>query len=502
MKLKKIYFQRFGFFFGLVIFLWLYLVPFSPGHPEASNMAAIAALMAIWWIAEALPLAITSLIPLLFFPLLGVDSTNATASQYVNSTIFVYVGGFLIALAMQKWNLHKRISLNIIKFTGGTPAGITLGFMISSAFISMFISNVATTVMLLPIGLAVIYNIEEIYGNDRTHKLSSGLMLGIAYAASIGGIGTIIGTAPNLIFQRVFKISFPQAPPITFGNWFLVAFPIALVMLISAWLVITKITLKPDKSLRIGKEIIDMEYRKLGKFGFEEKVVLTIFLVTGFLWMFRTQLDIGFMTIQGWSSLFPFAKKIDDATVVMFTTLFFFIIPAREKKGMLLDETCLEKIPWGVILIFGGGFALAEGFTKSGLSEVAGNSFNSLTGIAPIWVVTVSNTILTFLTELTSNTATTNTLLPILAAIAKHIEVNPILLMMPATISASFAFMLPVATPPNAIVYGSGRIKSGEMLVTGIILNIVGIIVATIIFLIVAPVVFNFDLYSIPIWSH
>ncbi len=488
---------------ALGIALFVSILAFQPiPNPTANNMAAIAALMAALWMTEAIPLAATAIFPVVFFPLLGILSVQETAGVYFNSIIFLFLGGFMIAIAMEKWNLHKRVSLLIIKSIGGSPGAIIFGFMISCLLMSMFISNTATTLMMLPIGLAIIYKLEEIFDNKKTHAFAVALMLGIAYASSIGGIATLVGTAPNLAFLRIYSISFPDAPEITFGQWIIHGFPLALVMMLFCWFLITKLLYKPDPLLKIDKSIVDDEYKSLGKTKYEEKVVFAVLTLTGLLWIFRKPLNFGFIEIDGWSSLIPNEDLIDDGTVAIFSALLLFLIPSKNKKGFIQDNTAFNKIPWDIILLFGGGFAIAKGFQDSGLSVQIGNYFEGMSGI-PVFLMTVAVCIgLTFLTELTSNTATTHTILPILASISVTLDINPLILMIPATISASFAFMLPVATPPNAIVFSSGRITIGEMIRAGIIMNLVGVLLISAIFYILGTFVFGINLNEIPAWMN
>jgi sodium-dependent dicarboxylate transporter 2/3/5 len=310
------------------------------------------------------------------------------------------------------------------------------------------------------------------------------IMLGIAYSSSIGGIATLVGTAPNLIFQRVFEISFPELDKISFVDWLMFGMPISITMLILTWLLFTKFLFKVDKKLKINLDIIKNQLTDLGKITYEEKCVLSIFLFTVFLWLFRSPINLEFIVIPGWKNLFANKDLIEDGTIAIFSGLLMFIIPSKNlrdnyNREKLLEIDVLSKIPWEVILIFGGGFALAKGFSNSGLSLIIGENFNNLQDLPPTLMTGAICFALTFLTELTSNTATTNAILPILASVAKVNNINPLILMLPATISASFAFMLPVGTPPNAIVYGSGRIQIREMIVAGLILNIIGVIVVT-----------------------
>ena len=497
--------QKTGLILGPVLFFVVLLFfNFDPEKPIITHMAAVAILMAVWWITEAIPLFATALLPMLLYPLLGIMESNATAPVYFNSTIFLFLGGFMIALTMEKWKLHRRIALFIIRLIGGGPDRIVLGFMIASAFLSMWISNTATAIMMVPIGLAIVLKMEENFNVAATRKFTTSLMLGIAYGCSMGGIATLVGTPPNLSFARIFQITFPQAEPIAFGTWFIMGLPISVIMIIVVWLVLTKIFFRTPPNMTIDRTIVNKEYNELGPMSFEEKSVLTIFSLTAILWVFRKKLIIGFVSIPGWSQLLPNPDLIDDATVAIFMAVLMFLIPTRTKGtkySTLMGPDVITKLPWNIVLLFGGGFALAKGFQVTGLSEFIGNNFSGLAGMPPIIMIIIICFGITFLTELTSNTATTEMVLPILASVAIAMETNPLLLMIPATLSASCAFMMPVATPPNAIVFGSGRIRISEMARVGIFLNIIGIIIITVLFYLIGTVVFSIDPGVFPEWA-
>jgi len=498
--------QKIGLILGPVLFLIVLLFfNFDPENHILTRMAAVAILMAVWWITDAIPLFATALLPMLLYPLLGILESNATAPIYFNSTIFLFLGGFMIALTMEKWNLHRRIALFIIRFIGGGPNKIVLGFMIASSFLSMWISNTATAIMMVPIGLAIVLKMEENFNVAETRKFTTCLMLGIAYGCSLGGIATLVGTPPNLSFARIFQITFPQAEPIAFGTWFIMGLPIFAVMLFVVWLTLTKIFFRLPSSLIVDRAIVNKEYKELGSMGFEEKSVLIIFSLTAILWVFRKKLIIGFVSIPGWSQLLPNPDLIDDATVAIFMAMLMFLIPTRTKGtkySTVMGPDVIAKLPWNIVLLFGGGFALAKGFQVTGLSVFIGNQFSGLAGMPPIIMIIIICFGLTFLTELTSNTATTEMILPILASVAVAMKTNPLLLMIPATISASCAFMMPVATPPNAIVFGSGRIRISEMARVGIFINIIGIIIITVLFYLIGTVVFSIDPGVFPEWAQ
>jgi solute carrier family 13 (sodium-dependent dicarboxylate transporter), member 2/3/5 len=495
--------QKAGFFLGLVIFLLiLFLGKLDPAKPEITKMAAVAALMAVWWITEAIPLAATSLLPIVLFPLLGILSENKTAGAYINSTIFLFFGGFLLAIAMEKWGLHKRIALKIIMLFGGSPNSIVIGFMAASAFISMWISNTATAVMMLPIGLAIIHKMENEFGQDKTKNFSVTLMLAIAYSCSIGGIATLIGTPPNLSFIRIYQIIFPRAPEISFGQWLILGLPIALLMLSIAAVLLTKVFYKIDKRLVLEPGFIKEEYHKLGIITFEEKVVTAVFSLTALLWIFRADLNLGFINIPGWQNIFSKPDFINDGTVAVGMAMILFLIPSKQKPGakiQILDNHAFMKVPWGIILLFGGGFALATGFTSTGLSNFIGKQFLGMSNLSPILMIIIVATVINLLTQLTSNTATAEMILPIMASVSVAISMNPLLLMLTATLSASMGFMMPAATPPNTIVFASERLKISEMARAGFALSIAGIIVVSLLVYLIGS--FLFDLNTFPLWA-
>lgn len=491
--------KLFGYIVGSIAFVSIMIVgDFDPARPQINTMSAIAALMAVLWITEAIPLAATSLIPIIFFPLTGILSTEEIASSYINSIIFLFLGGFLIAIAMEEWNLHKRIALKIIMIFGGSSSSIIFGFMGAGAFLSMWISNTATALMLLPIGMAVIQKLEAEFGNERTHNFNINILLAIAYSCSVGGIATLIGTPPNLVMVKTLEVLFPESPSISFGNWMILALPISFLMLVSVGVLLTKILFKVDEKINLGREFIKSEYQKLGKLTFEERGVSIIFVLTAILWIFRSDIFLGFTTIPGWSNLLPTSELINDGTVSIMMAFILFLIPSKSGKRALLDSAAFVKIPWGVILLFGGGFALAKGFTATGLSEFLGHQLGGLSSVSPLIIIFITAAFVTFLTELTSNTALTQMILPIVASVSVAIGLNPLLLMFTAALSASMAFMLPVATPPNTIIFSGGRIKIIEMARTGFLLNLTGIVIISLCVYFLGGLLF--DLETFPSW--
>ena len=494
-----------GLWLGLTAFLLLMIFPVDPGNESASHLAAVALLMAIWWGTAAIPLFATALLPLVLYPLLGIMAGRETAPIYFNSTIVLFLGGFMIALTMEKWNLHRRIALNIIHAVGGGPARIVLGFMVAAAFLSMWISNTATAVMMVPIGLAIVLQIEGEAGKEAARHFSVGLMLGIAYGCTVGGLTTLVGTPPNLSFVRIFEILFPDAPSIAFGQWLIMALPVGAIMLVAAWFMITHVFHRAPEGLAVDQEVVATERAQLGTVSFEERAVLGVFVATALLWVFRVDLQLGFLTLPGWSRLLPNPDMIDDGTVAITLASILFLIPTRNRKQgftRVMGPDVIPRLPWNIVLLFGGGFSLAAGFQETGLAQIIGSQFEAF-GNLPVFVMILLVCVaLTFLTEFTSNTATTEMILPILASVAVVTGTHPLVLMIPATLSASCAFMMPVATPPNAIVFGSDRITVGQMARTGIFLNLLGVVVIATVVFTVGLAVFDIDPSVVPEWAR
>ena len=465
----------------LVIISILLFADFVPDNPKVTYMLCVALLMAVWWITEVVPLAVTSLLPVALFPLFGIMDGKEVSSVYYNDVIFLFMGGFLVALAMERWDLHRRIALNILSVTGVSPARILLGFMIASFFLSMWISNTATAMMMLPIAMALIGQLDGLMNNKASSTFSVGLLLGIAYSASIGGIATLVGTPPNLSFVRIYHIYFPAAPEIYFSQWMLFALPTALIVFLLSWGHLY-LCFRPKKGewTPIDKDTFANQLHAMGQTTYEQKVVLAAFVSLAFLWLTRVDLNFGFFVVPGWANLFPQSAYLNDGTVAITMAVALFLLPSKSEKGMkILDWPTASKLPWHILLLFGGGFALATGMKESGLSLWFGELLAGVATFHPIWIILSISLVITFLTELTSNTATTEMVLPILAGIAISTHIHPLLLMIPATLSASMAFMLPVATPPNAIVFGTSRVRMSQMARTGLIMNLYAAVVIT-----------------------
>lgn len=461
--------RKLGFILGLVVAGVILFIPSQSLSTYSRITAGVACLMAIWWVSEAIKIWYTALIPLVIFPLSGVLNLKGTLACYLDLNLFLFLGGLLIAQAMQKWMLHKRIALNIIKKFGSSPNSLLLGFMCATAFISLWVSNTATTIMMYPIGLAVAYKLCE--KEEKAKSFALALMLGIAYSASVGGIGTKVGTLPNAICTGFIKKWYNI--DIDFLTWLYIGMPFVLIFLPIIWFYLSHFVMK-KMDIKTGKvDIVREELTALGKTTKGEKMVLIIFIATALLWIFNKTI----FSITG----LKFKAAEGDALVAMLAGFVLFILPVNLKRNeFVLDWRWAKKMPWEILILLGGGIALAQGFESSGLSLWVCEILKGIGHLPDIgWIFLVSFLVI-FLTEVTSNTALTTMILPILNSTALAIGFsNPLLLLIPATIAASCAFMLPSGTPPNAIVFGSGYVKIPQMAKIGFVLNIIGSIVIT-----------------------
>ncbi|MDA1275231.1 MAG: DASS family sodium-coupled anion symporter [Verrucomicrobia bacterium] len=501
--------QKLGFGLAFLVSIVFLVLPRPDGlSSDGWITLGCGGLMAVLWMTEALPIAVTALLPLVMFPILKVEAFSAVAVNYADSNIFLYMGGFFIAAAMQKWGLHRRIALRLLSMIGSSPRRIVLGFMVATAFISMWVSNTATAMMIYPIGLAVIVEMVENRSSvasgdsDSNRGFRTALMLGIAYSASIGGIATLIGTPPNLVFAGSVARLYPDAPEISFMNWFAVGILLTSVFLPIAWIVLTRVVFQVDgRPVAGGRKTIREALEQLGPMGFGEQIVAVVFSLTAFAWITRGDLAIGSFAVQGWASRLNLSDTVNDSTVAMLAACLLFAIPVNLNEGkFVLDWQSAERIPWGILIVFGGGIALADVFKSSGLSEWFGAQLSLVANLPLPVMILLTCLTLTFLTELTSNVATATIFMPIVASMASVARVHPFLLMIPATISASCAFMLPVATPPNAIIFASGHVTIPEMVKAGFILNIVGVLLVTLLGYFVVVPVFDISLGSLPSW--
>ena len=466
--------------------LFLAMQFFSPpaGMSESAySLLSITLWMALWWVTESVPIAITALLPIILFPMTGAVDLQTTTASYGHKYIFLYMGGFMLAIAIEKWNLHKRIALNIIKIIGTNISKIILGFMVATAFLSMWISNTATAVMMLPIAMSIVAQLQDNPNTEKNENLIFGkaLMLSIAYSASIGGMATLIGTPPNLVFAGYVEETY--GIEITFLQWLKFGVPIAIPLLVIAWLYLTKFAFKfKQKEFPGGKEEINRLLVLIGPMKREEKLVSAIFVLTAFCWITRS------FILQ---EFFPF---IDDTIIAMTAGILLFVVPASDFKKRLITWEDAVKLPWGIILLFGGGMALAAGFQITGLASWLGAQMSIFQGLSVLVLVFVIITLVNFFTEFTSNLATTAMLLPILAPIAISLNINPYMLMVACTIAASCAFMMPVATPPNAVVFGSGYLRIPDMIKSGIWMNIISILFLTLMVYYFLPIIWDFNL--------
>jgi sodium-dependent dicarboxylate transporter 2/3/5 len=463
----------------VLFFLILFLQPFEGLSHAGHATLATSAWVAVWWIGELIPIAATSLLPIVLLPLSGAAPINQTTAAYGDKMLFLFIGGFIIAIAMEKWNLHKRIALNLIKAVGSSPSSILLGFMIATGLLSMWISNTATTLMMVTIGSAIIAQTSQQH-NPEARRFYKALLLGIAYSASIGGVATLVGTPTNPIFVAIAYEMYNQ--DVSFLQWMTFGFPFAILLIAMSWVYLSRIAFKLDKlNLEMSQQIIDEELTRLGKISYEEKAVAWVFGLTALAWISRT-----FVLVK-------WLPSINDTSIAIAAATSLFIIPSRKEKHVgLINWEEAVKLPWGVIILFGGGLSIAAAFRSSGLAEWVGNQLIMLENIPVFLIILIIALLVNFLTEVTSNVATASIMLPVLAALSQVIGIHPFLLMIPATMAASCAFMLPVATAPNAIVFASGILKVRDMAKAGFMLNVISSTIIAILSYWVLASVFGF----------
>lgn len=473
-------------FLGPILFLLVHFGPTIPQlEPAAQSVLAITLWIGIWWVSECVPIPVSSLLPIVLLPLTGALPLQEVTASYGDSAVFLYLGGFLLAIAMETWGLHKRIALWILVLMGLKFKNLVLGFMLATGFLSMWISNTATALMMLPIGLGIIEQLTTSTQNKTETPLAKILLLSIAYSASIGGMATVIGSPTNTIFVGVIKKIY--GADITFLQWMLVGFPIALIMIFVCWWYLT------HKAFKIGEissegvhERMLAEQKLLGKMKVEEKRVLWVFGTTAFLWITRSFLI---------NPLFP---ALNDTIIAIGGAIFLFVIPSSKTGKPLLDWSASTKVPWGILLLFGGGLAIASGFQETGLADWVGNHLSTLDALPLLFIILLVVLLVNFLTEITSNVATATMMMPVLASLALSIDVHPYGLMFAACLAASCAFMLPVATPPNAVVFGSGHLKIGDMVRAGFWLNLISSLLITICIYTLLPLLWKLDLWTFP----
>ena len=473
--------KQVGLYLGPALF-FLTLIFFNPPGLNDPSRAVLASSLwiAIWWITEAIPISVTALFPIILFPLSGGMELADTTASYGHKLVFLTMGGFIIAIAIEKWDLHKRIALNIIQYIGTDIKKIILGFMVATAFLSMWISNTATSVMMLPIGIVIIKQLQENsnFSTGEHNTFAKALMLSIAYSASIGGVSTLIGTPTNMVMAGAISQIYDYE--ISFLDWFIFGFPLSIMILIFSWYYLTRLVFSfKETTFPGGREEILKLREALGKITYEQKVVSFVFIAAAFCWITKNFLL---------KNIFP---NIDDTIISIFFASLLFLINARGKKKKILKWEDTLNLPWGVLLLLGSGMSFAKAVDSSGLSIWVGNQISAFGTLNLFVLLVLLITVVNFLTEIASNMATIAMMLPILAPIALEFNLNPFVLMVAASVSASCAFMLPVATPPNAVVFGSGYLKMHDMVKKGFLLNLTSILIITLMVYFVLPILWD-----------
>lgn len=495
--------HSFGLILGLVLFGLICLLP-TPGdlQPEGKYVAAVTVLMACWWITEAIPIYATAFLPLILFPVLGVLNAKDTAANYGEPMVIMFFCALIVAKAIETNHLHKRIALLIISWIGTSRRKIVFSTMLATALLSMWLSNVAVALMMLPIGVALL----KMNSAEGEREFSLAMMLGIAYSASIGGVGTLVGTPPNLVFAGVLKNLFPEAPEISFAKWMLFGIPLVVVFIPVCWLYLTRF-FKVRGELPGSREAIEAELRALGSMSTAEKRTAIVCLVTAAGWVFRKDFEFGSFVIPGWASLTGLSDWVHDGTVATLGMLLVFMIPsgAPKREGeafapRLMDWKSAETIPWGIVMIIAGGYCIAAGFQATGFTQWVGDQLSFIHVFPVLIIVLLVVLFLSFLTEVNSNTATSNIFVPVLAAMALAGSMNPLLLMIPGTVACSCAFILPAATGPNSVVFASGRVDAPSMARCGVWLNFIGVVIVTLVMYLIAIPVFGIAM-EVPVWA-
>jgi sodium-dependent dicarboxylate transporter 2/3/5 len=473
--------KQIGIYLGPVMFFLTLLFFNPPGLNDASRAVLASSLwIAIWWITEALPIAVTALLPMILFPLTGGMELADTTAAYGHKLVFLTLGGFIIAIAIEKWNLHKRIALHIISYIGTDLKMIILGFMVATAFLSMWISNTATSVMMLPIGIVIIKQIQDNsdFSGSASNTFAKALMLSIGYSASIGGVSTLIGTPTNMVLTGAISQIYDYE--ISFLEWFIFGFPLSIMILFFSWYYLTRIAFSfEQKRLPGGRAEILKLKKDLGKITFEQKAVSFVFFAAAFCWITKNFLL---------KNIFP---RIDDTIISIFFATLLFLINVKGKKEKILKWEDTQRLPWGVLLLLGSGMSFAKAVDSSGLSVWVGTQISAFGTMNLFILLVLLITVVNFLTEIASNMATIAMMLPILAPIALEFDLHPFVLMVAAAAAASCAFMLPVATPPNAVVFGSGYLKINDMVKNGFLLNLTSIVIIALMVYFALPILWD-----------
>lgn len=465
----------------LVFLAILYGLDLEPGQPEVTRMAAITAWVAIWWFTEPVDLAVTSFLPFVLMPVLGIASPGDTAAQYMDPIIFLFLGGFILAFAMEKWQLHTRLALGILKHTGAAPSRILAGVMAAAFFLSMWVSNTATVLMLVPAVLSIIDHVRgEHKGDNGSHPIAIALLLGLAYAATMGGMSTLVGTPPNMYFYSFYQRTFPGDASVHFTSFFLLAGFITVLLAAATYGVIRWRYLRGHHG-QLPRHYFRDEYHKLGRLNRDQRVVIALFVLTVIAWFTRPDFELGTMTIRGWANALGLGSRVNDGMVVITICVLLFMIPAKTERRRILEWKDVQRLPYGIVLLFGSGFALALGFMESGLSDWLAERLEILHHVHPLVLLLVSGVIITIISEFASNIACVQMVLPIMVALGAESDLPVKGLMIATTLFASLGFMMPVATAPNTIVFGSGMIRTREMIRTGVWINLIGIVLISLI---------------------
>lgn len=476
--------KYFNLLLGPTLFsIFFFIVgPFEGMTLQSHGIFCSVLWIASWWITEAIPIPVTSLLPLVLFPLTGGYDLGLTASAYGNDIIYFYLAGFFIAIAMEKWNLHQRIALTIISIVGTNKKNMILGFMLATAFLSAFLSNTSTSIMMLPIGIAIISQVSKSkkYNHSNFGKV---LMLGIAYSASIGGFSTLYGTPPNLILKSNIQQFFNYT--IDFDQWFLLALPLSITLLFICWIYLVNFSFSLSSRSSISKKQIINKLKELGKIKYEEIIVLIIFSLFVITLLLKRKIQI-------------YIISIDDTIIAIFYAILLFIFNSKDGNKKIISWKDSAKLPWGIVLLFGGGLSLAAAMQGSGLTLWIGEKLYGLNTFSLIMIVLSIVFVVNFLTEITSNLATVSMILPILATLSITLDLHPFIIMISATIAASCAFMLPVATPPNAVVFGSGYLRIRDMIKTGLFMNLISILLVSLYVYYILPEILGIDITVFP----
>jgi sodium-dependent dicarboxylate transporter 2/3/5 len=482
---------------GIAFLVIMLLLPVPSGMTQpAWNAAAVALLMAIWWITEAIPIYATAFLPMALFPILKILPAGETAVNYGHDLVLMMISGFFIAKAIETQNLHKRIALVLIKALGTSRPRILLSIMVATALLSMWIANVTAALMMLPIGLAIILK-EETLGN-ASPKFGAAVMLGIAYAASIGGVATLIGSPTNLIFSGMLAKIFPLAPPISFIAWLKVGIPILIIFLPLIWYYLVYF-FKIKGSIPGNRELIEDELKGMGKMSAGEKRVMYIFILTVIGWVFREGFSFDRFIIPGWGKVLGVEEYVTDSTVGMLASMLLFMLPSGNGKR-LLDWKTAGQITWGVGVIVGGGYAMAASFKTTGLADWLGLQLAFVSSYPTMIVLFIIVGAVLLFTEMNSNTATANIFLPVLASMAVAGSVNPMLLMIPATFACSFVFIMPAGTGPNTVIFGSNKLSVPDMARAGVWLKLISMILLPLVLYVLIIYILGIDL-ELPVWA-